>query len=260
MSKHLENYIQLKKERDDFLCQPKSLLADLVLLAFMDDVLESVQAAMGVLQLKSIPHRASPCIRTSFEASQQALVLVTQDDYSFVGTKAWVYYCKRDKKWLSMAKPNGSDINSDADVDTWFEQKLKDMTELWDKLSPGQGKLIEKAQQELVKQSSRPDNWLGKDMALAQDEAYRKIASSHDFQVDQKMSMTNRTLYSALSRDTHTGLRVDTVITFESYANGIKVSIAERDKELLLKSASTSAMLSVSEMLMALDYRKHSLF
>jgi len=71
------------------------------------------------------------------------------------------------------------------------------------------------------------------------------------------MSMTNRATYSALSRDTHTGLRINTSISFENLPSGIKISILERDNELNLKTASTSAMLSVSEMLMSLEYRKN---
>jgi hypothetical protein len=256
MSK-LQNYLRLMKERDHFLCQPKNLLADMVLLAFMNDVLESVQAGMGVLQLETIPHRAFPCIRTAFEAAQQALVLVTQEDYAFVGAKAWVYYCRRDKKWLALAKPEGSGIQSKQDAENWFEAKLQDIANLWDSVSNGQGKLVAQALIELEKQPRRPDNWLGKDLALAQDEAYRKIASLRKIQIDQSMSTTNRSIYGSLSRDTHTGLRINSEITFETYPNGIKASFLTRDNPFNFKTASTSAMLSVDEILMALEYRNH---
>jgi len=257
MSNFLENNLKLMQERDSFLCQPKTLLADIVLLSYVNDVLESVQAAMSILQLETIPSRAFACLRTSFEAAQQGMVLVTQDDYAFMGAKAWVYYCRRDKKWLTMNKPVESGINTDDDAKNWFEQKLVEIAELWDGFSLGQGVLVAQARDELEKHRSKPDNWLGKDMALSQDEAYSKIGAYRKSPINQNMSLTNRSIYGALCRDAHTGLRINSSIFFEIYPNGIKASVSKRDNALLLDIASTSALLSVSEMLLALDYRQH---
>jgi hypothetical protein len=253
-----KDLLKLMEERDNFLCQPKTLLADMVLQAYVINVLESVQAATGILILRPnrIPHRAFSLVRLSFEAAQQGMVLATQDDYAYMGAKAFVYYIRRDKKWLLQAKPYGSGINNEDDAKIWFEDKLKDIANTWDSFSAGQGKLVEQARVELQKQGSRPDNWLGKDMALAQDEAYRKIASHLKIDFDQ-LSMINRAHYSSLSRDSHAGLIINTDVTFENLPNGIKATTSPRDNDTNSKIVIETASESVFEIQMALNYRKH---
>jgi hypothetical protein len=268
MSHLLKDNLKLMHERDNFLCQPKTLLADIVLLSYINDVLESVQAAMGIIALETIPHRAFALVRTSFEAAQQGMVLVTQDNYALIGAKAWVYYCNRDKEWLLKAKPDGSGINNNNDANVWFENKLQDIAKLWDSYSAGQGKLVEQARVELKHaelekqrhQRHKPDNWLGENMLHAQDEAYRKIASRLNIPFDKGLSDINRNIYGALSRSTHTGLIINTDVAFENYPNGIKTTISARDNEFNFKTAIATAEQSVFEILLALDYRKHLSF
>lgn len=261
----LQITIQLYKERDNFAYCPETLLADMVLMAFVNDVLESNAAAMAILaagqeeNAVANPHRAFSSIRTAFEAAQQATVLVTQDDYRLAGTKAWIYYCRRDQKWLAQAKPEGSGITSLEDAENWFEEKIKSITDIWEQVSPGKANVVRQARLDLEKQPRKPDNWLGKDMALAQDDAYKKFASLHNVAIDQSMSSTNRAIYSSMSREIHTGLRIDSSYQVTNDANGLKVTFPPRDNSINTKKVIRGAELAVDEMLMALEYRAHIL-
>lgn len=96
-------------------------------------------------------------------------------------------------------------------------------------------------------------------MALAQDEGYKKFAALHNVEVDQSMSSTNRAIYSSMSREIHTGLRIDSSFQVTNGSNGLKVAFPPRDSSINTKKVIRGAELAVDEMLMALEYRAHIL-
>jgi hypothetical protein len=261
----LEDFVTAMEELGDivksFKFSGKALLADIVLMGFISDVWE---CALSVHQLSQteFPHRAFPLIRTAFEATQQSMVLVTQENYTEAGIKACLYFLNKDRQWLAQAKPEDSGITSSDDADKWFIQKAEDFSIICNKIEENSGDTLRQMASDIIstKPKRGPDNWLGENIPNAQSLALKKIVSSlnlglDDLQIKAYIDI-NKSLYSRLSRETHTGLRLDSKITVSKSSDGaIDARIAPRNPEKNRDSVLVSAYNSVVEASWILRYR-----
>ena len=236
---------------------PDTLVADIVLMGLTSEVIENA-LVVDLLAQTPIPHRAFSNARTAFEAAQQATVLATNEDYSLAGARAWIYFRRKDRDWLKLAKPDDSGITTPDDAEKWFQKQITKMADIWNSIAPGNGQTLFKAKEILDSQPRRPDNWLGKNMAHLQVDAYAKFADMLGGTMgnDSNDSVEiNRSIYSMLSREAHAGIRFDPVHIMKNKDNSLDVYYEPRDKELNSRSVSVSAAISAHEAMMALVYR-----
>jgi hypothetical protein len=167
----------LSEARSSLRYQPETLYADIALSGLTFDVIESI-SAVRVLANTQFPHKAYPTARTAFEAAQQAMVLVTHENYALAGARALIYFYKKDSRWLASSKPDGSGVKSKEDAEQWFRNKIGQMAATWEDISPGKGQIIFEADKLLTQEEGKKkaDNWLYRKMAHYQDQAYRKVA------------------------------------------------------------------------------------
>lgn len=193
------------------------LIPDMVLIGFVNDVVECGHSVI-VMVKAGLGRRAFSNARTAFEAMQQLLLLVTDDDYDLAGAKAWVFFARRD---FSMFERHG-DVNDLPTAPTEFPDKrglelaLAEITSIWNAYSPGKGELIDRADAMLDTQPKRrPTNWAGIPIAPELQRRFKTLAMDRGIvpHAPDHAEIYNAT-YSILSRESHPriGFQPDRII------------------------------------------------
>lgn len=199
MSGHQEWFDQLKGQRDAFTISVESLPADLALVGLVDDVLDAAAIALDVVDQQV--RAAYPLVRTAFEAAQRIVALGTDDDYLSTGTRAWLYYQRKDSNILRI-----------TDVDRagrWLEAAVARLVRIWAPHNQQAEILLAAAATRLdeFKKQRRPDNFMGEELAELVQSRYARMPGLKE--IGPNMRRMNRSIYSVLSRESHARLRLD---------------------------------------------------
>jgi hypothetical protein len=197
-SKSLE---RLKVRRQELTIRAESLPADLALLGLVDDLLGAAAAAIALAADESLTV-VYPLTRIAFEAAQRIIVLATDDDYLTVGTRAWLYYHRRDAAILRKRDP--------AEAARWFEQVVAQLREMWAPHNPEAAGILlaENARLEEYEKKHRSDNFMGQDLADVVEARYPRILKQSGLPPSGLKSV-NRGIYAVLCRESHARLRVE---------------------------------------------------
>lgn len=87
----------LSSVREQFLIRAELLPADLALVGLYNELREAAFLAVELCRLHA-QSGAFPLARTVFEATQQIIVLATEEEYIGVGTRAWLYHLRKEKR------------------------------------------------------------------------------------------------------------------------------------------------------------------
>ena len=150
------------------------------------------------------PIGAFSLARTAFEAAQQMIVLATEDDYLGVGTRAWLYHRRKERRIAQFAK--GVDVAHD-----WYEQAIGEIRRIWMAYNPDAEKILrhEEAQLDLLqKNRGGADNFMGRNLGKIVEERYPKLAIAFG-KSSADLGELNSGIYAALSRESHAQLRLD---------------------------------------------------
>ena len=179
------------------------LPADLALTGLLDDLIEVSTAAIELAEQST--RAVYPLVRTAFESAQRIVALATDDDYLRVGTRAWLYYQRKDAAVRRKTEA--------GEADRWLEAVVSRMRELWSPHNDEAAELLD-SEAAALKEKKRPDNFMGRDLAEVVQERYQKIWPAG---IPSEVKELNRGIYSALSRDSHARLRTQpAALTFQS--------------------------------------------
>jgi hypothetical protein len=105
--------------RDRFVMRAELLPADLALAGLLNEIRDAAFLATELCHLHA-QLAAFPLARKVFEATQQLMVLATEDDYLSVGTRAWLFHRRKEK--LVAEHSAGTD-----EANEWFEHAVRDI-------------------------------------------------------------------------------------------------------------------------------------
>jgi hypothetical protein len=191
----------LDSVREQFLMRAELLPADLALVGLYNELREAAFLAVELCRLHA-QSAAFPLARTVFEATQQIIVLATEEDYIGVGTRAWLYHLRKEKRVAHFAR--GADAAQD-----WFEQAVREIQRIWATYNPDAEKILrhENAQLDAFqKNRGRADNFAGGNIGKIVEERYAKLAGAFGKSAAE-LSDLNSGIYTALSRESHAHLR-----------------------------------------------------
>jgi uncharacterized membrane protein len=100
VTKSLEH---LNAVRERFTIRAQLLPADLALVGLYNDLRDAASLVIVLCQIDA-PVAAFPLARIVFEATQRIIALATEDDYVRVGTRAWLYYRRKDMRMVGFAR------------------------------------------------------------------------------------------------------------------------------------------------------------
>jgi hypothetical protein len=176
------------------------LPADLALAGLIDDLLSASQAAVDLVEHST--RTAYPLVRTAFEAAQRIVVLATDDNYLSTGTRAWLYYQRKDADVHRKMDPGGAA--------NWLRAVVAQMRTIWTPYNSEADELLACADSSLKetrgKNGRLPDNFMQLDLADVVQERYAKIWPK---KMPGEVKQMNRGIYSLLSRDSHARLRLE---------------------------------------------------
>lgn len=185
--------------RSRLVIRADSLPADLALAGLLDDLLGAATTAIALLANQSTAV-AYPLTRIAFEAAQRAIVLATDGDYLRVGTRAWLYYHRKDASVMRRTDP--------AAAARWYEKALAQLQEMWAPYNEQADEIL-RAENALLEDSERKhriDNFMGQDLAEVIDGRYPLFLGSMPM---TEMKKLNRGIYASLSRESHARMRVE---------------------------------------------------
>ena len=119
-----------------FRLEPRTIVADLVLLGLALEVQAQSRAALTLAKARQ-PQCAMSNARVAFEAAQQAVVLAAHPDYALVGTRAWVYFARKDREFGTVARSPG-------EAQSAYSEQLASMRHAVEGLAAGIGWLAVK--------------------------------------------------------------------------------------------------------------------
>jgi hypothetical protein len=217
-----------------------TLVPDLALVGLSLDVADAAESALDLLLTKR-PHRAYSSARACLEAVQRVLPVAVSRDYLRLGTRAWVYYQRKDVILTGAAQ--GSLPDSAAQV-----------IELWSRHNPAARALVDEAVSALESRRG-PDNFLGRNLADVEMECLKVLAAAKGQSLPPNAAEVNRLVYAALCRETHAGLRLQPR-ALRLNSDGI-VEVVEREREPAeIERAVLSALeSSLKEAMTAVEYR-----
>ena len=201
----------LTQARELFVPDGRFAVADLVLSSFTYEI-EMNGRAVDLLAQSPFPDRCAPNARAAFEAAQNALLLVSSDNYAYAGALAWVYFLRKDdgiiEKFESVYGQLTPQEKQAPGGDEWtFDKALNEIEDTSKQFGPGNAGLLLRAQAEIVGRRHGPDNWSGLNVAkalaaqvppFAPKELVERLANAERWRVG----------YSYLCRDTHTRTRL----------------------------------------------------
>ena len=230
---------------------PSTLVPDITLVGFGVDVLESAAAAMELAET-DLPHRGFPNARAAFESAQQVLLLSTDENYELAGARAWVHYVRRDANLLADACTESSGIKSDADADRWYRHKVHKMAAIWNSISPGQGRFMLEADR-ILSPSDR--HWLGVNVPKEIQRRYELLARVLGNRVPSDSVDLNRSLYTALSRETHARWRLDAFAVSHQPGGTIQVHFQARNTDASRRSVLGTVESALFETILGFAYQ-----
>jgi hypothetical protein len=185
--------------RKQFEIRADFLPGDLALTGLLDDLLDASAAAIEFADRS--PRVVYPLVRTAFEAAQRIVALATDDDYLRTGTRAWLYYQRKD---ASVRR------TTDAEkADQWLEAVVSRMRDIWSAHNKAAAQLLttESASLDESAKKRRPDNFMCKDLAAVVQDCYARMYGPTA--IPNEVKQLNRGIYAALSRDSHARLRLE---------------------------------------------------
>jgi len=232
---------KLKRLRAQFPIRADLLLADLALAGLLDDLLDASTAALDLADRST--RVMYPLVRTAFEAAQRVVALATDDCYLQLGTRAWLYYQRKDATVIRMTEPE--------EASRWLEGAVRRMREIWTPHNDHAEALLNDAARQLDEhERKRPDNFVGRDLAQVVQERYPLLFGTLSDDVKQ----INRGIYAGLSRDSHARLRIEPA-GFTIRADGTVNVIPRRPEEEAQRSILLHCLgASVDEAVGALSY------
>ena len=198
-----EKLNHLSSIRERFLIRAELLPADLALVGLYNELRDAAFLAFELCHLHAQP-AAFPLARTVFEATQQIIVLATEDNYLGVGTRAWLYHLRKERRIAQLAR--GAEAAHD-----WFQQQVLEIQRIWAAYNPSAEKILRDENTQLdtfQKNRAGADNFMGRNIGRVVEERYPKLA----FAVGKsaaELSELNAGIYAGLSRESHAHLRVD---------------------------------------------------
>lgn len=246
----------LVKESEYFQLRRNSSVADLMLWGFARDAIENGTAVACLMEYNPYMHLSYANARCIFESAQNACCLATNDDYKDSGFKAWFYFLNKDRKWVSQFVTKGFERMGYDNGNSWMLNETAALSSKIRAFSPAEADdLLSKYYEINHEKNKRPDNWLGKNMANAQAEAYKKFNPQLALEFIEELIATNRSIYSRMCRDVHAGLDFHNIqiATMDSY--GLMVH-SDRDNEVLKESISILVETSLVEIINSLKYAK----
>lgn len=178
-----------------------TLPADLALAGLLDDLLGAATAAMAMVADQSTAV-AYPLTRIAFEAAQRAIVLATDEHYLSVGTRAWLYYHRKDAGIMRRTDPEAAA--------RWYDQAVTQLRDMWTPYNGAADETLraENALLEEHERKRRTDNFMGQDLAEVIDGRYPLFLGQTDVPLAE-MKKLNRGIYAGLSRESHARMRVE---------------------------------------------------
>ena len=180
--------------REQFQIRAELLPADLAIVGLYTELRESAFLAVELCRLHA-QSAAFPLARTVFEATQQLIVLATEDDYLSVGTRAWLYDLRKRKRVAQFAR--GAEA-----ADDWFQQAVGELQRIWTVYNPNAEKDLHHENTQLdalQKNRGGADNFMGRNIGKIVEERYSKLAVSFGKSAAE-LSELNSGIYTALSR------------------------------------------------------------
>lgn len=201
----------LRRASELFVPDGRFAVADLVLSSFIHEI-EMNARAVDLLAKSPFPDRCAPNARAAFEAAQNALLLVSSDDYAYAGALAWVYFLRKDDGTIENFESVYGQLTPEEkqapDGGQWtFDKALNEIEDTSKQFGPGNAGLLLRAQTEIIGRRNGPDNWSGLNVAkalatqvppFAPKELAERLANADRWRVG----------YSYLCRDTHTRTRL----------------------------------------------------
>ncbi len=195
----LEHLNVLRKE---FAVYAASLPADLALAGLVDALLDAAKAAVQLCNANA-PVVAFPLARIVFEAAQRVIVLATADDYVRVGTRAWLYYQRKDMRLARFAR--GPEAARE-----WLENATRQLPHIWSAYNPQAEAVLRDENERLntIEKKHQPDNFMGEDLGEVVESRYVKLITASGQSLSELRNL-NRAIYTALSRESHARICVD---------------------------------------------------
>jgi hypothetical protein len=193
----------LDSVRERFLMRAELLPADLAFVGLYNELREAAFLAVELCRLHA-QSAAFPLARRVFEATQQIIVLATEEDYLGVGTRAWLYHLRKEKRVAHFAR--GALAAQD-----WFEQAVREIQRIWITYNSDAEKILrhENAQLDaLQKNRGGADNFMGRNIGKIVEERYPKLAGALGKRAAE-LGELNSGIYTALSRESHAHLHGD---------------------------------------------------
>lgn len=234
---------ELKRLRQHHGFRAETLVPDLALIGLVDDIIDAVETAVLLLQGDK-PHRAYSMARVAFEAAQRLLVIGTAEDYTRIGTRAWLYYQLKDE---------ALGIESDAED----EPARKQIIAVWEDRFPAASEVASTEREALIKQEKQrtPDNFLGINLGDAVNDAYKAIAAVNGATVPEDAAKIDRKAYQSLCRDTHACVRLEPRGIRIDSDGFVEVEERIRERTLVEKGVLISLQTSLSEAIAAVNFR-----
>jgi hypothetical protein len=200
----------LSSIRERFVIRAELLPADLAVDGQYNDIREAAFLAVQLCRLHS--HSAAfPLARTVFEGAQRLIILTTEEDYLSLGTRAWLYDLRKQKRIVYLAQ--GHDA-----ANGWFQRSVDQIQRIWENYNSGAARILhdENARlDEFQKDRGRADNFVGRDIGKVVEERYPKLATTLG-ESSTGLGKLNSGIYAALSRESHARLR--------AYASGLRIT------------------------------------
>jgi hypothetical protein len=232
----------LRELRRRFEIRADSLPADLALAGLVDDVLATSVAAI------SLPSDATsvmyPLVRIAFEDAQRIVALGTDDDYIRVGTRAWLYYQRKDALICEAVDGQRAELQLKAAV--------AQMEQAWSKHNEKAATFL-RSEDAWLNQHKGPDNFLKANLAaVVQGRRDRIFDGSRPF--PEEIAALDRGIYAALSRESHAGLRMQPVALAVSFDGVVDVIPHPSDEAARRRTLLNCLELSLSEATGALSF------
>jgi len=193
----------LDSVRERFLMRAELLPADLAFVGLYNELREAAFLAVELCRLHA-QSAAFPLARRVFEATQQIIVLGTEEDYLGVGTRAWLYHLRKARRVAHFAR--GAVAAQD-----WFEQAVSEIQRIWITYNSDAEKILrhENAQLDAFqKNRGGADNFMGRNIGKIVEERYPKLAGALGTRAAE-LGELNSGIYMALSRESHAHLYGD---------------------------------------------------
>jgi hypothetical protein len=235
---------ELRTLREQFEIRADFLPADLALTGLLDDLVDASTAAIELVDRST--RVVYPLVRTAFEAAQRIVALATDDDYLRTGTRAWLYYQRKDASVRRTTEPEKAD--------QWLEAVVSRMRDIWIAHNKEAAQLLatESAHlDESAKKRPRPDNFMCRDLAAVVQERYERI---YGRAIPNDVKQLNRGIYAVLSRDSHARLRMDPEALTIQPNGTVRVIPRRADESLRRRTLLECLESSLTETLAAVSY------